>query len=288
MTRRSSPRPTFDGPALIRHQDATLPPWGDDEAGHVGDRIFVSSDKIHQLEITLGPGQGFTHSPDNRTIFAADEVFYVLEGELTLANPQTGEVVRALAGEAVMFRRDTWHHGFNQGTERLRVLEYFSPPPSQGTSSGYAKTKDYLESSSYVNDDLLGRWPMERAAIEAESSFTMIRDADLLWRLEDPEARMRVGLLATTEHLTVGTILLSPGQAGAVEEHRGDECLYVLDGVVNVFLPEAAGQSWFELHPGDGFYLPEGTPHAYHNQTGAPATVLFGVAPDYLPAARSA
>lgn len=286
MTRRSSPRPTFDGPTLIRHQDATVHLWGDNEAGHVGDRIYVSSDKIHQLEITLPPAAGFQHSENNRTIFAADEVFYVLEGELVLANPQTGEVRHAGPGEAIFFRRDTWHHGFNYGTERLRVLEYFSPPPSQGTSSGYAMSQDYLAESSYADDALLGTWPMERDSVESKSSFTVARDADLLWRLEDPNERMLVGLIASTEHLTVGRALLLPGQRSAPERHRGDECLYVLEGVLNVFLPEEDGRSWFELHPGDGFYVPESVEHQYYNMSGERTSFIFGVAPDYLPVSR--
>jgi hypothetical protein len=49
-------------------------------------------------------------------------------GILVLNNPQTSEVHRALPGEAVFFRCDTWHHGFNYGIDPLRVLEFFAPP----------------------------------------------------------------------------------------------------------------------------------------------------------------
>ncbi len=56
--------------------------------------------------------------------------------------PETGEVQVAKAGEALFFRKDTWHHGFSLGDEPVRVLEYFSPPPSQGTSGPYARTTE--------------------------------------------------------------------------------------------------------------------------------------------------
>ena len=36
------------------------------------------------------------------------------------------------------------------------------PPPSQGTSGAYARTRPYLATPRYTRDDLLGRWPMCR------------------------------------------------------------------------------------------------------------------------------
>jgi uncharacterized cupin superfamily protein len=101
----------------------------------VADWIYVSSDRIHQLLFGLPPGGAFRHSEEFRTIFAADEVLYVLSGVMIIANPETGEVHRVEPGEAVFFRRDTWHHAFNYSSEPLRVLEIFAPPPSQGTAN---------------------------------------------------------------------------------------------------------------------------------------------------------
>ena len=111
----------FDGPALIRRADVTRHVWGDPAAGEVYDWIYASTDKVHMLVFGLAPGTGFRHSPDFRTIFAADELLHVLQGVLVIADPETGEVQRAGAGESVFFRRDTWHHAFAIGPEPLRV-----------------------------------------------------------------------------------------------------------------------------------------------------------------------
>jgi mannose-6-phosphate isomerase-like protein (cupin superfamily) len=154
-----TPRPTFDSPTVIRFEDAVTATWGDDTSGHVFDRIFVSSSKIHHIIYELEPHGAFTHSEAYRTIFAAYEVMYVLSGELVLANPENGEVVRAVPGEAVAFGPDTWHHGFNESGETLRVLEFFAPPPSTGTSGAYARTRPMLERSRYTRDHLLASWP---------------------------------------------------------------------------------------------------------------------------------
>ncbi len=136
---RASPRPTFDEPTRISRGTATRHIWGDPQSGEVADWIYVSSRYIHALVFELEPHGAFRHSRDHRTIFAADELLYVLEGVMAIANPETGEVCRVPAGESVFFRRDTWHHAFAHGEGPLRVLELFSPPPSTGSSGAYAE-----------------------------------------------------------------------------------------------------------------------------------------------------
>ena len=41
--------------------------------------------------------------------------------------------------------------------------------------------------------------------------------------------------------------------------------MYVLEGVLNVRTWSDGAEGWHELHPGDGFYCPAGTPHRYSN-----------------------
>ncbi len=278
----ASPRPTFDKPTAIPYEQATRHVWGDAGSGEVLDWIYVSSGKIHQLVFALQAGGQFRHSDAHRTIFAADELYYVLSGTLALANPESGEIQRISAGEAAFFRRDTWHHGFNCGTEALRVLEFFAPPPSQGSSSAYAKTKPNLTTNRYRQDQWLGQWPMARAEAARSAHFTVLRDADLLWRMEGRDRLALTGLLVSTDQLTVGKLCLLPGQVTDLETHGGDESLYVLDGTLTLSVAAKETAPWYELRTGDGFYLPQGTGHQYRNLSDRPVTVLFGVAPHYL------
>ena len=134
-----SPRPRYDRPTLITDVTVTRHIWGDDEAHQVADWIYASTDRIHAMVFGLAPGGRFLHSPEFRTVFGADEVFTVLRGRMVLANPETGEVQLVEAGESVAFGRDTWHHVFAHGSDELRVLELFAPPPSTG-SSGSVRT----------------------------------------------------------------------------------------------------------------------------------------------------
>lgn len=283
MAYSPSPRPTFAGPAHIPYAGVTRHLWGDETSGEVADWIYVSSDKIHQLVFGLAPGGAFRHSADYRTIFGADEIYYVVSGTMVISNPQTGEVHPVGAGEAVFFGPDTWHHAFNYGSEPLRVLEFFAPPPSQGTSGAYARTKPDLTTLDYGQSRWMGRWPAARDEARNAGAMHVLRDADLLWRLEGAQQQVLVGIMASTPHLTAGKLKLLPSRHSDVQTHGGDEGLYLVAGTINVHLPANEGQRWFELHPGDGFYIPEGVPHQYYNISDAPAEVIFGVAPAYGP-----
>ncbi len=270
MGYKPSPRPSFDAPTVIRAADAVRHTWGDEEAGFVEDWIYVSSQLIHTIVFGMPPGGAFRHSDSFRTVFAADELLYVLQGTLVLADPENGEVVRAEPGESVFFRRDTWHHGFSYGDDDLRVLEFFSPPPATGTSGAYARTRPYLESSVYADDSTLGSLvgPAE------PGSFRVLRRSDATWRLD---RGVLVGLLVSTEHLTVGTVTVPAGQSSAEESHKGEELLYVTRGALRV---EAGGVE-ATLSPGDGLFVPAGTPHSYASAGGEVAEAIFGVAPTY-------
>jgi mannose-6-phosphate isomerase-like protein (cupin superfamily) len=273
----SSPRPAFEGPALVRRTDVTRHVWGDPAAGEVFDWIYASTDKVHMLVFGLAPGAGFRHSEDYRTIFAADELLYVLEGVLVIADPETGEVQRAGAGESVFFRRDTWHHAFALGPEPLRVLELFAPPPAAGASSAYARAQHYLEESRYADDALLGAWP---AARPAEPRLRVLRPGDVLYRRD---LGVLCGVLISTEHLTVATLEIGPGEVAVAHEHGGDEVLMALEGSLWVRVWYQGSVHVFEIGPQDVCYLPEGSRHEYRNAGGVTARAICGIAPHYLP-----
>jgi quercetin dioxygenase-like cupin family protein len=273
----SSPRPTFAGPALIRRAEVTRHVWGDAAAGEVYDWIYASTERVHMLVFGLAPGGGFRHSEDFRTIFAADELLHVLQGVLVIADPETGEVQRVGTGESVFFRRDTWHHAFALGPEPLRVLELFAPPPAAGASSAYAREQPYLEESRYADDARLGAWPPARPPA---ARLRVLRPADVLWRRD---LGVLCGILVSTDHLTVATLELGPGEAAAPHEHGGDEVLMALSRTLWVRAWFDGAVHVFELEPEDVCYLPAGCRHEYRNAGGATAHAICGVAPTWLP-----
>ncbi len=270
-----SPRPTFDAPTLVRRSEVTRHIWGDRQSGLVGDWLYASTGKIHVIEFGLAPGQWFKHSPSSRTVFAADEILFVLQGAMLACNPETGEVVECLAGESVFFRKDTWHHVRAQGPEPLRVLEFFSPPPSQGTSGTYAMTRKYLETSVYRRNELLGNYP----GTEKPATLHRIGARDRSLRLE---GEIAVGLIVSTEHLTVAELQVPAGAIGERTAHGGDAMVVGTSGDLMVRTPWKSKSTTFEMGPRDAVFIPEGG-HYEVLSFSTPATAILGVAPRYLP-----
>jgi quercetin dioxygenase-like cupin family protein len=281
MAYKSSPRPVFTDPTVIKYANLTRHLWGDEESGRVDDWIYASTSKIHQLVFGVAGNRGFKHSDSFRTVFGADEIMIVLSGLFGCVNPETGEVRVVKPGEAVFFRKDTWHHGFALDAEPLRVLEYFAPPPSTGTSGAYAKTKPYVAEPTYLQKKYVGHWPMAQDEEKKAATMHHLREADLLWSLDTNSQGVLTGYFVATEHLTSGRTTIQPGSMSNFEAHGGDECLYVERGVLNVLVEIDGVQSWYEVHPKDGFFLPEGARHRYANTGGEPVHFYFGVAPRY-------
>src|SRR4030095_11939417 len=222
-------------------------------------------------------------------------------------NPQTGEVVECLAGESLFFRRDTWHHVRAHGSEPLRVLEFFAPPPSQGTSGAYAMKQAYLEAPVYQRNELLGNC----IGAATLSTLRRIGTRERTLRLE---GEIAVGLIVSTEHLTVAELQVPAGAAGERTAHGGDAMLVGLAGELMVrthwdspaatieLRPRDAGAAmpaglagelmvrthWnsqaatFELGPRDAVFIPQTGQYEVLSFSGS-ATALLGVAPRYLP-----
>jgi quercetin dioxygenase-like cupin family protein len=272
-----SPRPSFDGPAAIKRTDVTRHIWGDPEAGEVADLIYASTELIHCLVFGLPIGGRFTHSPEFRTVFGADELLYVLSGTMVIADPETGEVQRLAAGQSVTFGANTWHHAFAHGGEPLRVLEIFAPPPAAGTSGAHSRTRPYLESSKYADDSVLGH---VSGALVGRSAFRVVRDEDIVWRRD---LGVLAGVLLSTEQLTVHSLEINPGEAATEHRHGGDEILFVTRGTLWVRAWHEGKAFVFELGPEDAAYIPAGCGHEYRVYDAEPAEAIVGIAPQYLP-----
>lgn len=270
-----SPRPTYDAPTLVRRSEITHHVWGDQQSGLVGDWLYASTDKVHVIEFGMAPGCWFRHSPAFRTVFAADEVLHVLSGAMLACNPQTGELVECLAGESLFFRKDTWHHVRAQGSEPLRVLEFFAPPPSQGTSGAYAMKQEYLETPVYARNDLLGNC----IGATAPETLHRIGARERSLRLE---GEILVGLIASTQYLTVAELSVPAGAAGKKTAHGGDAMIVGLSGELMIRTHWKSQGATLELIPRDGVFIPEGAQYELLSFSG-PATALLGVAPKYLP-----
>jgi mannose-6-phosphate isomerase-like protein (cupin superfamily) len=271
-------------PVVVRYADLERRTWGDEESGRLPDWFYA--DNVHmQLNIVgMAPNGAVLHSDQNRSIFGSDELFYVLEGTMVQANPETGEVLVIRPGEAAFFRKDTWHHQFNYSNHQLRMLEFFQPSSKTGTGGRYARTKqNIVPPYKHGRDEFLGRWPMARAEAQQQQTMWAIRDSDVLWRLEGATRgrELLVGILASTEHMTVGKIEFLSGQRSDNFVHEGDKVIFLEEGNLHIEFPDTG--RWVELDAWDGCRIPEGTRHSFYNMSHLSARCVFSVAPDYRP-----
>lgn len=267
-------------PGAIRSTDVVAKLWGDASSGLATDLTYVANEEIQQIIFEIAPGGRFTHSEQHRTIFSADQLYHVLGGRLVLANPSTGELHNVECGNWIYLEPGSWHHGFNQSEEKLRVLEYFAPPPAMGTSQLYARTQPYLEESTYSQAQWLTRWPI--AASEARRTFTqhLIRSEDYLWQAEGRNQPMIVAIVLSTPRLTVGIAELLPGQRSDTLIREGAQAGFVFAGELSLLLLSDSGaRSYYNLQPSDGFYVPERQRHEFLNMSSKTVRFSFGMVP---------
>jgi mannose-6-phosphate isomerase-like protein (cupin superfamily) len=173
------------GPVVVRYADLERRTWGDEEAGRLSDWFYADNVRLNLNIVGMAPGGAVLHSDANRSIFGADELFYVLEGKMVQANPVTGEVLVIHPGEATFFRKDTWHHQWNYSNHQLRMLEFFQPSPKTGTGGRYARARENIRPPfRHGQGEMLGRWPMARDEAAAQQTMWVIRDDKILWRME--------------------------------------------------------------------------------------------------------
>lgn len=278
--RRSTPRPVFDRkPTIIPNEDARHHVWGDVESGMVSDRVFLSTDALHVLEYQLGPGNQFRHSPMNATIFAADVIYIVLEGNLVITNPETGEVLPVGTGEAVLFHRDTWHHGYNPSlTESVRVLEFMSPPPSRGTASDYARKQPFLETSSFTDERWSNRWPSAKDEQHQSRTLHLVSPQEYLWSFAAESVHHLQGTLVDSEFLTAKRGTVNPGNFEEFRTIEHESAIYCTGGRlwIDIRDPETEAFTVATLDVGDVAYLPAGCESRMLVRDSVPAEYFLG------------
>jgi len=268
---------SYQETTLIKAADATRFLWGDQKAGYVSDWIYGSSPKIHMMSFEMPVGTRFGNSPDFKTYYNCAETYHCLAGEFTFHCPETGEVHVLRKGDSLYFPPNTWHWGYNFGSESCHVLECLTPRVEEAVEA-YAVKQQWLTDIRYSQHELMGCY--RPAESRGNQRASVARAGDYFYEIVGEQRPMRVGLVCSTEMLTVGIVDLYAGQESEIISHPGDKVIYCLNGRVNVFLPDGT-PNWWELRPGDAGFILGDTKHAFFNTSDDMAKFTFGVAPNY-------
>jgi len=272
----------LEGPTLIRYSETTRFLWGDEESHQVSDWYYGSGERIASFMFSLRPGNYFKYSDVFKTSYDQHRLYYVLQGSIAIHDPETGEVALADEGEAIFWRGNKWHFGYNFGQRETLILEGVAPPETTPEVISSPQKPDLKE---VVNGryDLLGNWPAAKFQTQEtaarEGGLVTIRREDRLHFIAGNKTPTLVSLLVSTDLITAGCIELGINKMADSETHPGDEALVVIRGRLNVYLPET--YDWFEVQPKDSLFIPEGTPHQYCNMSDEPVEFFFVVAPRY-------
>ncbi|MDR2914552.1 MAG: cupin domain-containing protein [Tannerella sp.] len=108
--------------------------------------LIASTDHMTVGEYQLSPGSHF----DPADVHAGDEIYYVMHGEVTMFQPESGQVMQIRQGEGILMPKGCPHIGYNFGEEEARMLYVVAPkiwdedgPPLEYT--GVLKTYKYDE-----------------------------------------------------------------------------------------------------------------------------------------------
>lgn len=275
----------FREPMLVRQAEATRFLWGDEESGQVSDLVYGRGKRISAVIFTLGPGAWFGTSEVWKPLYDQHRFYYVVQGSLAIHDPESGDVAVASSGEAITWRGSRFHHGYCVGSDETVVLDWFAPAEREPGVPEIAVmgAKRDLGAIKEGRHDLLGAWPDrsadERRRTMQEGRVVTVGPGDALHLMQGRRNPLLTSILSSSEQLTAGTFELLPARKSEPEQHPGDEVVFCLSGRLHVHLPN--GGDWFELHPLDCLYLPEGTPHTYWSYGAQTSRAAFCVSPRY-------
>lgn len=276
----------FDRPKVVTFAAAARSLWGAEASGQVVDVFYGRNARIGALAFRMKPGGFFRATHAEMSLFDQHRYYFVVEGELAVQDPQSGEVQLARAGEAIHWRGAKGHCAYNFTAAETVVIDWYAPqerPPHMAEVADDGARPASGGAYRPGRAELLGRWPealqRTRREVEEKGGITRITRAEALQFIHGERHPVLESIYVSTRELTAGVVELMPGARSEDRAHPGDKVIFNLAGRLHVYLPKCSGL--FELGPLDVLYLPGDTPHQYLNNGAEPLRFAFLVVPDY-------
>lgn len=85
--------------------------------------LVASTETMTVGEYQLSPGSHF----DPADVHAGDEIYYVMRGQVTMFQPESGQVMQVNQGEGILMPKGTPHIGYNFTDQEARMLYVCAP-----------------------------------------------------------------------------------------------------------------------------------------------------------------
>ena len=266
MPRRDQLKPLVE-PTLIRLADVPYVLWGNAESGFVSDRFYLLSGQMILVTVVMPPGARFRSSDDYRPYFDTHECLYVLQGQYTCQDPETGETRTARQGEMLFMPERRWHYGYNFGEEDLHLLECIAPPTNQAALASVPRPAAIRFLDKAAVADLPRRPSPSATNLKLCSRQTAVQSAA---GFDNP---VWMQIFASTPRVCFAAVRLAAASRSDVLSLPFDVCYYAEAGVANL---QVIGGEYFNLEPGDVVFLPAGTAHRLFNHARRVADLLLG------------
>jgi mannose-6-phosphate isomerase-like protein (cupin superfamily) len=260
-------------PTLIRRADVPYTLWGDDESGYVNDLFYVYSAQMMLLGLTIPPGGGWSSSEKCRAYYDTHECVYVLKGEFTCQDPETGEVRTVRAGEMLSMGEKRWHYGHNFGSEDLHALEFIAPPAAQAVLERVPRPREPKGWDAAA----LKNWPRESR--RDADNLRVCRLADAVDAIIGASNPLLCRIFSCTDKVFLGLATIPPGRRSEHLTFPFDVCYYGEPGEITLHMPQDG--NYFAIREADVAFLPAGTAHRIFNHTGETRRVLIGGAGNF-------
>jgi quercetin dioxygenase-like cupin family protein len=224
-------------------EPSLIPPGRGEVIGDSPDRrveVLSDHDSLHATWSRYGPGRDGADLHIHRR---HTDLFYVLDGELTMRVGPAGDEVTVPAGTLVRVPPEVVHGFRNRSAAEVRYLNFHAPGEGFITFMRGLRDGVKVVYDQHAPPDDGGRPPSEaviggQVSVEAGPGF---------------EAR----ILCDTDHLEVAEVVVEPRDTQAPPREADDgrvESIYVLDGAVSVDADGrqvVAGEgSWIQVPPG--------------------------------------
>jgi mannose-6-phosphate isomerase-like protein (cupin superfamily) len=260
-------------PTLVRRADVPYTLWGDDEAGYVNDLFYVMSAQMMLLALTVPPGGGWRSSDQCRAFYDTHECLYIVKGQFTCQDPETGEVRTARAGEMLSMAEKRWHYGYNFGREDLHMLEFIAPPAAQGALAHLSRPSGLVGWDAAA----LKNWPRENK--RGADNLRVCRLADAVDAIVGDANPVLCRVLSSTDKVFLGVVAIPPRSRSDELTFPFDVCYHGESGEITLHVSKRG--TYFAIHEFDVAFVPTGTSHRLFNHTGQTMEILIGGAGNF-------